>query len=752
MLRINVTTAEAVITETELITSGRKGLRCAFTFSDDWAGLAKTVIVQGAATRDIALLAANEITVPAECVSKAQFPLKIGVYGARPDGSIAIPTIWASFGKVLPGAKPSDIPPDELTPDVVAQIQEAANNALYLARNVQSMADSGALDGVSPAVTVTSITGGHNIKITDRDHPSGQDFDVPDGEDGTDGVSPTISSESITGGHRLTIVDAGGTTTVDVMDGTNGTNGTDGSDGVSPEVTIGSITGGHSVTITDADHPTGQTFNVMDGQDATVDATLSNSGEAADAAKTGEVKHTAEYALQFAETLNSGAGIPVDTVWQLGGFASDGTNENSRTYRARMKSRMSFPADVTFEAASGYQIQYVLWDSEGTWKSSGSWITSKTVSAGDLVRIGVRAYPEDTSITADPDVFGAAITIQNNIHAGMPTGGTTGQVLKKKSGTDYDTEWANESGGGSSDYTDLTNKPQIAGTTLSGNKSLHDLGIEPEAMIVTVTESSGNYSANKTFSQISSAVTANKRVVAVLGDMVYYLVKKDVIDAYFCAVDGTNLKTIVIAEDNTVQTGSSSLGTYSKPSGGIPASDLASAVQTSLGKADTALQAAPVTSVNGQTGAVTLSIPSTASDVGAVASDQGVVNANKVLTVGSNGMVSPEDNRFVVTMTPTAQDMSGVMDKTVAEIDEAYGAGKQVFFRVYVGTDYIETNVTSGGSGSGGYPSFNGFFITNAPYDAAVNLWTGTGASGNTQTYNANIYPLASGQWTGGSY
>lgn len=34
-------------------------------------------------------------------------------------------------------------------------------------------------------------------------------------------------------------------------------------------------------------------------------------------------------------------------------------------------------------------------------------------------------------------------------------------------------------------------------------------------------------------------------------------------------------------------------GTYSKPSGGIPKTDLASAVQTSLGKADTALQAVP---------------------------------------------------------------------------------------------------------------------------------------------------------------
>ena len=45
---------------------------------------------------------------------------------------------------------------------------------------------------------------------------------------------------------------------------------------------------------------------------------------------------------------------------------------------------------------------------------------------------------------------------------------------------------------------------------------------------------------------------------------------------------------------------------YSKPSGGIPKTDLASDVQTSLGKADSALQSAPVTSVNSKTGAVNL--------------------------------------------------------------------------------------------------------------------------------------------------
>lgn len=45
---------------------------------------------------------------------------------------------------------------------------------------------------------------------------------------------------------------------------------------------------------------------------------------------------------------------------------------------------------------------------------------------------------------------------------------------------------------------------------------------------------------------------------------------------------------------------------YTKPGTGIPLGDFAAAVQTSLGKADTALQSAPVTSVAGHVGVVTL--------------------------------------------------------------------------------------------------------------------------------------------------
>ena len=54
-------------------------------------------------------------------------------------------------------------------------------------------------DGVSPEITVTDITGGHRVTITDADHPFGQTFDVMDGEPGTTDYNdlenkPTIPS------------------------------------------------------------------------------------------------------------------------------------------------------------------------------------------------------------------------------------------------------------------------------------------------------------------------------------------------------------------------------------------------------------------------------------------------------------------------------------------------------------------------------------------------------------------------------
>lgn len=65
------------------------------------------------------------------------------------------------------------------------------------------------------------------------------------------------------------------------------------------------------------------------------------------------------------------------------------------------------------------------------------------------------------------------------IHS-IPTGGTAGQVLAKRSGADYAVEWADQTGGGgggTTDYNDLSNKPQINGNALTGNKTAANLGL-----------------------------------------------------------------------------------------------------------------------------------------------------------------------------------------------------------------------------------------------------------------------------------
>ena len=80
---------------------------------------------------------------------------------------------------------------------------------------------------------------------------------------------------------------------------------------------------------------------------------------------------------------------------------------------------------------------------------------------------------------------------------------------------------------------------------------------------------------------------------------------------------------------------------YTKPSGGIPKTDLASAVQTSLAKADTALQSYTETDPTVPSWAKASTKPSyTASDVGAVALNQGVAHADEFLVVGSDGKVT----------------------------------------------------------------------------------------------------------------
>ena len=58
-------------------------------------------------------------------------------------------------------------------------------------RGAQGAQGAPGQDGVSPEITVTDMTGGHRLTITDAEHPSGQTVDVMDGTNGTNGTDGT---------------------------------------------------------------------------------------------------------------------------------------------------------------------------------------------------------------------------------------------------------------------------------------------------------------------------------------------------------------------------------------------------------------------------------------------------------------------------------------------------------------------------------------------------------------------------------
>ena len=128
----------------------------------------------------------------------------------------------------------------------------------------------------------------------------------------------------------------------------------------------------------------------------------------------------------------------------------------------------------------------------------------------------------------------------------------------------------------------------------------------------------------------------------------------------------------------------------------VAKSDLASDVQTSLDKADSALQSAPVTSVNGKTGAVTISVP-TASTTTPKA--PGTAAAGSENTYARGDHVHPKElpnggsTGQVLTKTESGtawQDAQGGTGAdsifwatygttTFEEVKAAFDAGKQVF-------------------------------------------------------------------------
>lgn len=121
------------------------------------------------------------------------------------------------------------------------------------------------IKGYSPSVSVKEIAGGKQLIIID--YNGSKTVDILDGTNGTDGVdgySPSVSVNEITGGKQLIIVDHNGSKTVNILDGKNGT---DGVDGYSPRIVVRDVTGGKELDITDSSGT--QTVRILNGVNGT---------------------------------------------------------------------------------------------------------------------------------------------------------------------------------------------------------------------------------------------------------------------------------------------------------------------------------------------------------------------------------------------------------------------------------------------------------------------------------------------------
>lgn len=99
---------------------------------------------------------------------------------------------------------------------------------------------------------------------------------------------------------------------------------------------------------------------------------------------------------------------------------------------------------------------------------------------------------------------------------------------------------------------------------------------------------------------------------------------------------------------------------------------------------------------------------------------------------------------FVVTLTPTAQDFSGVMDKTVGEIFEAYQNGARLLFSMVagVGTHYDVEIANVNTDANHLYPSFNATLTVETPTYGLIYAYTAFTDDASKNTYSTKFFPL----------
>jgi hypothetical protein len=137
--------ALATVTENETLTSGMINAKIKFEFSADWhSGISRTAIFTAGDVTKVVLDSYwenNVCSIPQECLAKSDEILMVGVYGADNANTVAIPTVWATVGKIRKGYEGYEDVSTGTLP-IWAQVQSAAAQSATAAKNAQDAAEA----------------------------------------------------------------------------------------------------------------------------------------------------------------------------------------------------------------------------------------------------------------------------------------------------------------------------------------------------------------------------------------------------------------------------------------------------------------------------------------------------------------------------------------------------------------------------------------------------------------------------------
>lgn len=145
MTTIMIGKALATVTENETLTSGMINAKIKFEFSADWhSGISRTAIFTAGDVTKVVLDSYwenNVCSIPQECLAKSDEILMVGVYGADNANVVAIPTVWATVGKIRKGYEGYEDVSTGTLP-IWAQVQSAAAQSATAAQGAQTAAET----------------------------------------------------------------------------------------------------------------------------------------------------------------------------------------------------------------------------------------------------------------------------------------------------------------------------------------------------------------------------------------------------------------------------------------------------------------------------------------------------------------------------------------------------------------------------------------------------------------------------------